>query len=126
MFLTSFVLALRAVVVSKLVILGILFSTSFILALRVVLVAKLEISGILFYLLALYTLFLTTFFTTWLTNLTTLNLSTSLFSLLKLVVTFFSLSKSYLSASGFKIAKSTFLVHFGVSVHFLNLSLLHN
>ena len=39
--------ALRAVLVAKLVILGILPLTSFILALRVVLVAKLVISGIL-------------------------------------------------------------------------------
>ena len=39
--------ALRAVVVAKLVILGILALTSFILALRVVLVAKLVILGIL-------------------------------------------------------------------------------
>ena len=56
-------LALRAVVVAKLVILGISFLTSFILALSVVLVAKLVISGILssvFFILALYTSFLTT------------------------------------------------------------------
>ena len=54
--------AVRAVVVTKSVILGILFSTSFILALRVVLVATLVISGILssiFFILALYTSFLT-------------------------------------------------------------------
>ena len=60
--------ALRAVLVAKLVILGISPLTSFILALRVVLVAKLVISGILssiFFILALYTSFLTTsFFTT--------------------------------------------------------------
>ena len=52
--------AVRAVVVAKLVILGILALTSFILALRVVLVAKLVISGILssiFLILALYTSF---------------------------------------------------------------------
>ena len=48
LFLISFILALRAVVVvAKLVRLGISFLTSFILALRVVLVAKLVISGIL-------------------------------------------------------------------------------
>ena len=55
--------ALRAVLVAKLVILGISPLTSFILALRVVLVAKLVISGILssiFFILALYTSFLTT------------------------------------------------------------------
>ena len=43
----SFSTALRALVVSKLVILCISFLISFILALRVVLVAKLVISGIL-------------------------------------------------------------------------------
>ena len=40
LFLTSFVLALRAAVVAKLVILGISFLTPFILTLRVVLVDK--------------------------------------------------------------------------------------
>ena len=40
LFLTSFVLALRAAVVAKLVILGISFLTPFILTLRVVLVAE--------------------------------------------------------------------------------------
>ena len=68
MFKTSFNLALRAVVVAKLVILGISFLTSFILKLRVVLVAMLIMSGILssiFLILALYTSFLmTSFFTT--------------------------------------------------------------
>ena len=57
--------ALRAVLVAKLVILGISPLTSFILALRVVLVAKLVISGILssiFFILALYTSFLATSF----------------------------------------------------------------
>ena len=47
LFLTSFILALRAVVVAKLVILVISFLTSFILALRALLVAKLVLSGIL-------------------------------------------------------------------------------
>ena len=59
LFLTSFMLVLRAVVVAKLVMLGI-FLTSFFIALRVVLVAKLAIPGILssiFFLLALYTSF---------------------------------------------------------------------
>ena len=63
--LISFILALRAAVVAKLVILGISPLTSFILALRVVLVAKLVISGILssiFLILALYSIFLKTSF----------------------------------------------------------------
>ena len=94
--------AVRALVVAKLVILGISPFTSFILALVVVLVSKLVISGILssiFFILALYTSFLTTsFFTTWLsllkstrtgTNLSTSNLSTLLFKLLILVGIFF-------------------------------------
>ena len=58
-----FILALRAVVVAKLVILCITFLISFILALRVVLVAKLVILGILssiYLILTLYTSFLTT------------------------------------------------------------------
>ena len=45
--LTSFVLALRAAVVVKLVIRGISTLTSFIVALRIVLVARLVISSIL-------------------------------------------------------------------------------
>ena len=52
--------AVKAVVVAKLVISGILFLTLFILELRVVLVAKLVISGILFstfFILALYECF---------------------------------------------------------------------
>ena len=52
--------AVRAVVVDKLIILGILLLTSFILALRAVVVAKLVISGILsliFLILALYETF---------------------------------------------------------------------
>ena len=44
---TLFSTEIRAIVVTKLVILGILFLTSFILALRKVLVAKLVISSIL-------------------------------------------------------------------------------
>ena len=47
--------AVRAVLLAKLVILGILFLISFILALRIVLVAKLVISGILSSILPLYT-----------------------------------------------------------------------
>ena len=78
--------------------LGISPLTSFILALREALVAKLVISGILssiFFILVLYTSFLTTsVFTTSLSllkltgtgaNLSTSNLSTLLFKLLKLV-----------------------------------------
>ena len=63
LFLTPFILALRAVVVAKLVILVISPLTSFMLSLRLVLVAKLVISGILFsifWILAFYTFFLTT------------------------------------------------------------------
>ena len=62
LFLTSFILALRPVEVAKLVILDISPSTSFILALRVELVATLVIAGILssiFLILVLYTFFLT-------------------------------------------------------------------
>ena len=67
LFLTSFILALRAVVVAKLVILVISPLTSFMLSLRVVLVRTFVISGILFsifWILAFYTSFLmTSFFT---------------------------------------------------------------
>ena len=98
--------AIRAVIVAKLVILGISFIVSFILTLgvilivvlRVALIFKLVISGILssmFLVLALYTSFLTTsFFPTSLsllkstgtgTNLSLSNLSTLLLKLLKLV-----------------------------------------
>ena len=102
---------LRAAVVAKLVILDISPLTSFVLALRLVLVAKLVISGT--FILALYTSFLTKFFTTSLslfkstgtgTNLSTSNLSTLLFiKLLKLLGSFFNLS-----TSDSKSAKSTF------------------
>ena len=81
--------AVIAVLVAKLLILGILFLTSFILALRVVLVANIVIFGIsssILFILALYTSFLTTScLTTSLsllksagtgTNLSTSNLST--------------------------------------------------
>ena len=59
---TLFSTAVRAVVVAKLLILGIFPLISFILALRVVLVIKLVISGISssIFILALYTSFLTT------------------------------------------------------------------
>ena len=62
MLLTSFILALRAVVVVKLKILDILFLISFILSLRVVLAANLVTSDILSsisFILALHTFFLT-------------------------------------------------------------------
>ena len=86
----------KAVLVAKLVILGISPLSSFILALKLVLVAKLVISGIsssIFLILAFYTSFLTTsFFTTSLnsfkatgtgTNLSTSNLSSLFFKVLK-------------------------------------------
>ena len=85
--------AVRAVVVANSVISGILFSTSFILELRAVVVAKLVIPGILssiLLILALYTSFLaTSFFTAFL-------------SLLKSTGTGTNLSKSNLST--FRIA----------------------
>ena len=111
-------------VVAKLLILGILFITSFILALRVVLVAKLVTSGILSsisLIIELHTSFLTTsVFTTSLslfkstgagTNLSTSTLTTSLFHLLKLLGTFFNLSISII----YKLAKSVFLAKSNVS-----------
>ena len=86
----------KAVLVAKLVILGISPLSLFILALKLVLVAKLVISGIsssIFLILAFYTSFLTTsFFTTSLnsfkaagtgTNLSTSNLSSLFFKVLK-------------------------------------------
>ena len=98
-----------------------MFLTSFILALRVVFVTKLVISGILssiFLILALYTSFLTTlFFTASLrlltskgtgTNLSKSNLSTLLYKLLKLIGTFFNWSISNLSTSDFKLARPNF------------------
>ena len=65
--LNSFILALREALIAKWVILGISLLTPFILALRVVLVAKLVISAnlfLMFVILALYTSFLTTSFST--------------------------------------------------------------
>ena len=70
LFLSSFILALKAVVVAKLVILGMSFLISFILVLRVALVVKLVISGIFFSIFLIlayfwsYTSFLTTSFFT--------------------------------------------------------------
>ena len=102
--LTSFVL--RVAVVAKLLILGILVLTSLILGFRVVLVAKLVVSGIsslIIFILALYTSFLTTSF-----------FSTT-FSLLKSTGADTNLSIFNLSASGFKLGKSTFFEKFDVS-----------
>ena len=48
------------------------------------------------------------------TYLSTSNLSTLLFRVLKLLNTFFNLPVSDLSTSDFKLAKSTFLANFGV------------
>ena len=123
----------RAAVVAKLVILGILLLIYFILALTRVLVAKLVISGILssiFLILALYTSLLTTsFFTTSLslikstetgTNLSTSNLSTLLFKLFQLFGTFFNLSISNLSTLDFKLTFQQTLIYQHL-LHFLNL-----
>ena len=65
LFLTSFILTLRAAVVAQLVLSGIFFLASFVLALQVVLTAKVVISGILssiFLTLELYASLLTTLF----------------------------------------------------------------
>ena len=102
--------AVSTEVVAKPVILGISFLTSFVFVLRIVLVAKLLISGILssiHFILALYSVFLTTsFLTTSLNllkstgagnNLSISNLSTLDFKLIKLFGKFFNLSISNLS-----------------------------
>ena len=65
LFLTSFILTLRAAVVAQLVLSGIFFLASSVLALQVVLAAKVVISGILssiFLTLELYASLLTTLF----------------------------------------------------------------
>ena len=118
-----------AVVVAKLVILGILALTPFSLVLRVVLVAKLVVSGILssiFLILALYPVFLTTsFFTTLLSllkstgvvsNFAISQLSTLFFKLLKLVGTLFNLLTSILSTSTFKLTRSDFHANLDVLI----------
>ena len=118
MFSTSFILALRAVIAAKLVILGSSPLTSFILELRVVLVAKLVISAILssmfFYLRVIYIFLTISFLTASLsllkstgtgTYLSTSNLSILLFKFFKLVGTFFNLSISNLFTPDFKLAK---------------------
>ena len=92
--LTPFVVTLRAVVIAKLLILGISSLTSFILVLRVVIVDKMVISGILssaFFILALYTSLSLLISTGAGTNLSTSNLSSLLFKLLKLFGTLFNL-----------------------------------
>ena len=123
------------------VILGISPLTSFILALRVVLVATLVIYGILTSILlifALNSIFLTSlFFTTLLSllkstgavsNFPISNLSTLFFKLLKLVGSLFNLSISNLSTSAFKQTKSDFAANLDVSipVAFFRSVLLHN
>ena len=145
MFLTSFIQALRAVVVvAKLVILCISFLTSFILALGVLLVATLVISSILssiYLILALESVLTTSLFTTSLglpksagtgPNLSTSSLSTLLFRLFKLLDTFFNLSISNLSTLDCKLAKSPYLANVDVStpvafltIAFFNYYLLH-
>ena len=104
---------------AKLVLRGILALTSFILALRVVLLAWLVISGILSsicLILALYASFLITSFSTTLLSLLKSTgvvfnfqisyLSTLRFNLLKLVDTFYNFPISNLSTSAFKLTKS--------------------
>ena len=64
--------AINAEVVTKPIILGTSFLTSFIFVIRIILVAKLVISGILssiFFFFGLYSVFLTTSFSTTLINL---------------------------------------------------------
>ena len=100
LFLVSFILALREVVVAKLVILGISLLITFILALRVVLVV---ISGILFsifFILGLYTPFLTVLY------------FTTSFSLLKSTGTGINLSASNILS----LLNQPFLPSFDVSI----------
>ena len=128
MLLALFILVLRAVVLTKLVIQGMSFLFSFILALIEVLVAMLVISAILssiFLILELYTSFLTTLFL--LDHLVYLNqleklliyqhlfLSSLLFVLLKLFGTFLNSSISNLPTLDFRLARSAFLWCFYVS-----------
>ena len=115
MFLTSFILALRAAVLAKLVILGISPLILFILSLRLDLVAKFVISDILssiFLILALHSVFLKTLFFNILLSLLksnevvsifpVSNSSSLLYKLLKPLGTFFNLSISNLTTLGFK------------------------
>ena len=124
----SFSKAVNAEVVAKPLVLCIPVLTSFIFVLRIVLVAKLLISGILssiFFILALYSVFLTTSFLTTLlsllkstgtgANLLISNLSTLLFELLELVGKLFNLWISNLSTSVFRLAKIDFSAKLQVS-----------
>ena len=117
LFLTSFILAVKAGVLANLVILGIPFLTSLILALRLVLVFSISISFIynIFDHSIMHIFFNNIVFTISLsllksagagTYLSTSNLSTLLFKLLKLLATFLNLSIPNLSASDFKLVKS--------------------
>ena len=116
--------AVKAVVVAKLLTLGISNSTSFISALIIFLVARFLISGILpslFFILALYSVFLTTLLsllksTGVVSNSEISSLSPLLFKLLKLVGTYFSLSISNLSPLAFKLTISHFAANLNVSV----------
>ena len=97
----------NAEVVAKPVILGISFLTSFIFVLRLLLVAKLLISGILssmFFILASYSVFSTT------------SLLTTLLNLLKSTGTGANLSISSLSTSVFKLATFIFNAKLEVSM----------
>ena len=110
--------AVRAVLIAKIVILGIWALTSFILVLRIALVAKLVISGILssiFLILALYSVFLTTsFFTLLLSSLKSIG-----------VVSNFAIFNS--STSAFKLTRSDFAANLDVSIPVAFKSdLLHN
>ena len=120
--------AVNGEVVTKSVILGISFLASFIFVLRIVLLARLLISGILssiFFILALYSVFLTTSFLTTLlnllksigtgANLLISNLSTLVFKLLKLFGKIFHLSISSLSTLFFKITTFVFNAKLEVS-----------
>ena len=106
-----------------------LFLTSFVLSLRAVLITKLVISDIDIYRWYIY--FNNISFnksTGTSAYLSTSNLSTLLHVLVKSVGTFFNLSKSNLFKSDFRLSKSVFLAKFGVSTPFvfLNFLLLHN
>ena len=125
--LTLYTLALKAAVVAKLVMSGILSLTSSILALRAAAVAKLVMLGIWSYfsikssISSSVTNISYSFFNIFdLSILETgsnllIYLSTLLFKLLKLIGTIFNLSISNLSTSDFKSAKSVFLAKSDVS-----------
>ena len=102
----SFSTAVSAEVIAKPVILAISFLTSFIFILRLLLVAKLLISGILsliFFTLASYSVYLTT------------SLLTKLLNLIKSAGTGANLSTSNLSTSVFKLATFVFNAKLEVS-----------